>query len=65
MTEFYNHGLGCMTAGTRDAEKKAKRMGLVPIGDAKPNEVFRKEKRDTLTPILEEGRRKIHNLGEI
>lgn len=65
MTPFFNHGLGCVTNGTRDAEQKAKRMGLVPIGDAKPEQVFRKEKKDTLTPILKDGLRKIHNLGEI
>jgi hypothetical protein len=65
LTERFNLGLGCLTTGTRDAEKKAKSRGLVPIGDAKPHEVFRNEKKDTITPILEEGRRKMHNLGAI
>lgn len=41
MTERFNHGLGCMTSGTRDAEKKAKAKGLIPLGDAKPREVFK------------------------
>lgn len=59
---FFNHGLGMVTNGTRDAEKKAKSMGLIPIGNErlKPN----KEKRDTITPIIREGLKKIKNLGE-
>lgn len=32
-TPFYNHGLGCVTHGTRHAEKIAKTRGLTPIGD--------------------------------
>jgi hypothetical protein len=38
--EFFNHGLGCVTYGTRDAEKKAKKMGLIPIGDSSIQQVF-------------------------
>ena len=30
---FFNHGLGCVTHGTRHAEKIAKSRGLEPIGD--------------------------------
>lgn len=41
MTPFFNRGLGCVTNGTRDAEKKAKRKGLVPIGDASPKQAFK------------------------
>lgn len=65
LTPKFNQGLGVVTCGTRDAEKKARARGLVPVGDAKPHEFSRTEKRDTITPILEEGRRKIHNLGSI
>lgn len=32
--EHFNIGLGCMTSGTRDAEKKARKRGLRAIGDA-------------------------------
>lgn len=62
---FFNRGLGCVTHGTRDAEKKAKRMGLTPVGDAKVSEWHRKDTRDTITPILEEGHRKLHTLNEV
>lgn len=31
-TPFFNHGLGCVTRGTRDSERIAKRMGRIPIG---------------------------------
>lgn len=33
MTPFENRGLGCITYGTRDAERIAKKRGLTPIGD--------------------------------
>lgn len=60
---FFNHGLGVVTHGTRDAEKKAKARGLTPIGGEKIR--TRNEKSDTITPILKEGIKKMHNLGEI
>ena len=41
MTPFFNHGLGCVTHGTRDAERIAKKKGLVPVGDASPKEIFK------------------------
>ena len=34
MEPFFNIGLGCVTYGTRHAEKIAKERGLTPIGDA-------------------------------
>jgi len=34
MEPFFNIGLGCVTHGTRHAEKIAKERGLTPIGDA-------------------------------
>lgn len=54
----FNLGLGMITYGTRDAEKKAKARGLMPIGDAKINQVFSRPKSD-ITPILEEGMRRV------
>lgn len=39
MEPFFNHGLGCVTYGTRDAEKKAKQRGLTPIQDVPFNKV--------------------------
>lgn len=65
MTPKFNMGLGCITSGTRDAEKKAKQRGLVPIGDAKAHQVFKQEKVDTITPIINEGRKKLKDLGSI
>ena len=41
MTPFFNHGLGCVTHGTRDAERQAKKRGLQPVGDATPREIFK------------------------
>lgn len=32
MTPFFNHGLGCVTNGTRHAEHIAKKRGLIPLG---------------------------------
>lgn len=58
MTPFFNHGLGVETCGTRDAEKKAKKMGKAAIGDAHIEQVFRKEKVD-IKPILIEGMKKL------
>jgi hypothetical protein len=34
MSPHVNLGLGCVTYGTRDAERQAKKRGLTPIGDA-------------------------------
>ena len=62
LSQKFNIGLGCYTYGTRDAEKKAKARGLVPIGDAKINEVFSKPK-DEITPIIRGGMQKIKHLG--
>jgi len=56
MTPRFNHGLGMVTCGTRDAEQKAKKMGLTPIGDAKKSEIIpRQTIGDTITPILTDG----------
>lgn len=44
MTETFNHGLGMMTCGTRDAERKARRMGLEPVGDAPASEIMKQFK---------------------
>lgn len=62
---FFNRGLGCVTYGTRDAEKKAKRMGLTPVGDAAVKDWHRPDDRDTVTPILNEGFKKLHTLSEV
>lgn len=51
--ERYNIGLNCITHGVRDAEKKAKRLGLTPIGDAPIEKVFRSEEK-TSRRIAEE-----------
>ena len=56
----FNHGLGMMTYGTMDAEKKAESLGLTPIGNEK---IRQPEKKDTITPILQEGIKKLKNLG--
>ena len=40
-SEFFNVGLGCMTKGTRHAERIAKKKGLVPIGDARLKDIFK------------------------
>jgi len=59
--EFFNQGLGCMTAGTRDAEKKAKRMGLQPVGDAKPSD-FKRRDNFNIDSIISEGVQKVRAL---
>lgn len=43
MTPFFNRGLGMVTYGTRDAEKKAKRLGLEPTGGVPIEKVFPKK----------------------
>lgn len=39
LTPRFNQGLGCVTNGTRHAEKIAKEKGLIPIGDATMKQV--------------------------
>lgn len=56
--ETFNRGLGMWTKGTRDAERKAKALGLVPVGDSPIEKVFQK-KQDDITPILVEGMKKV------
>ena len=51
----FNHGLGCVTYGTRDAEKKEKRMGKVPIGDARIEQVFSRNDDRQIDNILKDG----------
>ena len=58
--EIYNVGVAKYTRGTRHAEKVGKSMGLTPIGDAKIEDVFKKERFDP-TPILEEGIKKLRH----
>lgn len=59
---FFNRGLGCITNGTRHAEKIAKQKGLIPVGDAKASDLIPKQK-DTLTPILNDGLRELKRIG--
>lgn len=40
-TPRWNQGLGCYTSSIHDTEKKAKRRGLTPIGDARIEQVFK------------------------
>lgn len=54
MTPTFNAGLGCVTYGTRDAEQKAKKLGKIPIGDARIDQVFSKPK-DNTEAILADG----------
>jgi hypothetical protein len=56
---FFNRGLGMVTYGTKDAERKARALGLRPIGDAKPQDLYKQEKKDDITPILVEGMKKV------
>lgn len=65
MTPFFNRGLGMVTNGTRDAEKKAKARGLTPLGDAKMSDVYKPKKDDSVNRIIEQGRKELHNLGSI
>lgn len=58
LSPFFNRGLGMVTYGTRDAEKKAKRMGLIPVGDQNVDKIIKKQTFDP-TPILEEGLMKL------
>ncbi len=53
MTEKFNIGLGVMTCGTRDAEKKAKKLGKMPIGDARMDQVFSKPVDRTESHIID------------
>lgn len=57
---FFNIGLGCVTKGTRDAERIAKSRGLTPMGNetVNPEKFERQQKhRDSqeLQGILREG----------
>ena len=36
-----NPGLGCVTSGVKDAERKAKAMGLEPLGNESPEKVHK------------------------
>ena len=63
LTEIYNRGIGIYTRGTRDAEKKGKALGLVPIGDAHPEQVILRKKPDDYRPILKEGLRKLKTMS--
>lgn len=60
MTPFFNHGLGMITYGTKDAERKAKALGLTPVGDAKPHDFKKPAQKDDITPILMEGLKKVN-----
>ena len=51
----FNMGLGCITHGTRHAEKLAKTRGLVPIGDAPAPDGRPKQSSKELDGILREG----------
>lgn len=62
---FFNVGLGCVTYGTRDAEKKAKSMGLIPMGNERIEKFKRSAPKDTVTPILESGLKQIKTLSEV
>ena len=63
LTEIYNRGLGIYTSGTRDAEKKGKTLGLIPIGDANPEGVIKPKKSYDYKPILMEGLRKLKTMS--
>lgn len=57
---FFNHGLGCVTKGTKEAERIAKVKGLVPLGNSilKPEQIIKqrkKEETEKVTAILREG----------
>ena len=58
MSPFFNQGLGCVTYGTRDAENKAKKLGLTPVGDS-DKKYYTPVKTDTITPILVEGAQRL------
>lgn len=64
-TPFFNRGLGCVTNGTRGAEKAAKEISkrtgqnLIPLGGQPIEKVFKKEKKDEITPILQDGMKKL------
>jgi len=48
--QAYNPGLGCVTYGKKDAERKAKAMGLIEVGNEKLETVhkhFDKQREDT------------------
>lgn len=53
MKETFNQGLGCYTSGTRDAEKKGRKMGLEPIGDTPVEKVFRQEPQSFRKEIID------------
>lgn len=36
-----NPGLGCVTSGVKDAERKAKAMGMEPVGNERPETLHR------------------------
>lgn len=59
---FFNVGLGCVTHGTRDAEKKGKRLGLVCTGGEIPKMI---KPKDEITPILEHGLRRLAHEGKL
>lgn len=59
-TPFFNRGLGMITYGTKDAERKAKALGLTPVGDARPQDFKKPPQKDEITPILMEGLKKVN-----
>lgn len=59
---FFNAGLGCITYGTRDAEKKGKKLGLICTGGEKLKKI---PEKDHITPILEEGIKIMRHRGDL
>lgn len=57
---FFNHGLGCITKGTKDAESIAKSRGLTPMGNevlntSKFEQAKRNDDSKAISNILKEG----------
>ena len=44
--QAWNPGLGCVTAGTKDAERKAKDRGLIPVGSEPADRLHAKFDKD-------------------
>lgn len=60
MTPRFNIGLGCVTYGTKDAERKGRKLGLECIGDAKLDQIFKKkDDRPEIRKIIIEGLHKL------
>ena len=70
MTPRFNSGLGCVTYGTRDAEKKGRLKGLDAIGDVSLDKVFKphdytSEDKALIRDCLLETRAKMRKEGKL